>query len=47
MYTTPLIKTRSGRYGNNHWIVYSTKIEREVNELYRQRLWRQYFQLTP
>ncbi|MBB3112111.1 hypothetical protein FHS18_004189 [Paenibacillus phyllosphaerae] len=31
MYTTPLIKQRSGRYGNNHWIVYSPKIKREVN----------------
>lgn len=31
VYTTPLIKSRTGRYGNNHWIVYSSKIEREVN----------------
>lgn len=31
MYTIPLIKSLTGRYGNNHWIVYSTKVGREVN----------------
>lgn len=31
MYTEPLIKKRRGRYGNNHWIVYSLKLKRDVN----------------
>lgn len=31
MYTEPLIKKRYGRYGNNHWIVYSLKLKRNVN----------------
>ena len=28
---TPLIKTRTGRYGNNHWLVFSPKLKRDVN----------------
>lgn len=28
---TPLIKKRTGRYGNNHWLVFSPKINRDVN----------------
>ncbi len=31
MYTTPLIKKRNGRYGNNHWMAYSSIIKRDVN----------------
>lgn len=27
----PLIKKRTGRYGNNHWMVYSPKLKRDVN----------------
>lgn len=28
---TPLIKKRTGRYGNNHWLVFSPKLKRDVN----------------
>ncbi|REE77754.1 TnsA endonuclease-like protein [Paenibacillus taihuensis] len=31
MYTEPLIRKRYGRYGNNHWMVYSFKLKRDVN----------------
>lgn len=30
---TPIIKSRTGRYGNNHWIVFSPKLGRDVNLL--------------
>lgn len=30
---TPIIKSRTGRFGNNHWVAFSPKIGRDVNLL--------------